>query len=207
MNDMFSDKRELMVNEQIIRRGVSDERVLNAMRSVKRELFLPEHKRDLSYIDGPVDIGYSQTISQPYIVAFMTEALELNGEERVLEIGTGSGYQTAILAEIANEVYTIEIRKELGEWARKSLTDLGYENIYFKIGDGKQGWKENSPYDRIILTAAPSRFPDNLFSQLKDNGIIVAPVGDYFQKLVKYVKKDNNIKSYDLLSVSFVPLI
>jgi len=207
MDDIFSDKRELMVSEQIIRRGISDKRVLNAMKSVKRELFLPEHKRDLAYIDGPVDIGYSQTISQPYIVAFMTEALELKGKERVLEIGTGSGYQTAILSEIVSEVYTIEIRKELSKRAKRVLTELGYDNIHFRIGDGKEGWKEKSPYDRIILTAAPSKFPDTLFSQLKDNAIVVAPIGDYFQKLVKYVKKGNDIKSYDLLSVSFVPLI
>lgn len=196
-----------MVNEQLIRRGISDKRVLNAMKEIKRELFLPEHKRDLAYIDGPVDIGYSQTISQPYIVAFMTESLELNGNEKVLEIGTGSGYQTGILSKIVKHVCTIEVREELGLRARNTLDSLGYDNISFKIGDGKLGWEEESPFDRIIITAAPSHFPENLFQQLKDNGIAIAPVGNYIQALIKYIKKNNEIKSYELLSVSFVPLI
>jgi protein-L-isoaspartate(D-aspartate) O-methyltransferase len=204
----FEVQRQSMVEMQIKNRGVNDDKVIEAMLKVPREIFVPEGEKDNSYFDGPLAIGFGQTISQPFIVAYMTELLEIEGIEKVLEIGTGSGYQTAVLAEIVQEVYTIEIVEELGKKAKNILQDqLYYSNIHFRIGNGREGWPEFSPYDRIILTAAPSDFPRSLFSQLNENGIAIAPVGDFFQTIMQYRRVKNKINEKSLIGVSFVPLI
>jgi protein-L-isoaspartate(D-aspartate) O-methyltransferase len=208
MKDAYQRQRELMVEGQIRSRGVRDQLVLDAMLKVPRHMFVPSIEKGSSYSDGPLPIGHGQTISQPYIVAYMTEMLEMKGDEKVLELGTGCGYQTAILAEIASEVYTIEIVKELGMRAQELLTEtFDYVNIFFKFANGREGWEEYAPFDRIIITAAPARFPENLFDQLAEGGVAVAPVGDYFQRLVKYWKKGGKIKSSPLIGVSFVPFV
>lgn len=189
--DLYRTARERMVETQIKARGIKDERVIQAMLKVPRHLFVEEALRDQAYGDFPLPIGEGQTISQPYIVALMTSALELKGPERVLEIGTGSGYQTAILAELVIWVYSIEKYPTLQERAKKILLkELGYKNITFKIGDGTLGWKEASPFDAIIVTAASPQIPLPLIEQLKEGGRIVIPVGDEFsQMLIKGVKK------------------
>jgi protein-L-isoaspartate(D-aspartate) O-methyltransferase len=208
MKDMYERERRMMVENQIRARGVTDQKVLDAMLTVPRHLFVPQFEKSSSYSDGPLPIGYGQTISQPYIVAYMTELLELQGGEKVLELGTGCGYQTAVLAEIAKEVYTIEVVEELGRAAQKLLTDtFNYTNIFFKFANGREGWEEYAPFDCILLTAAPTRFPQNLFDQLAEGGIAVAPVGDYFQRLIRYRKIKGNIKSEALIGVSFVPFV
>lgn len=208
MNEDYISQRLDMVKNQIQRRGIKDQSVLNAMQKVPRDLFVPENEKNYSYHDGPLPIGYGQTISQPYIVAYMTELLELEGDERILEIGTGCGYQTAILAEICKQVFTIEVVEELLNKARSLLKEqLDYSNIKFKNGNGKDGWNENAPFDRIIITAAPDRFPKKLFTQLKENGIAVAPIGSYFQKMVKFQKLNDRIIEESLIGVSFVPLV
>ncbi|MFN3504936.1 MAG: protein-L-isoaspartate(D-aspartate) O-methyltransferase [Caldimicrobium sp.] len=198
-----------MVETQIKNRGIRDEKVLQAMLKVPRHLFVEEALRDQAYGDFPLPIGEGQTISQPYIVALMTEALELKGTERVLEVGTGSGYQTAILAEIALWVYTIEKYPVLQERAKRILlNELGYKNITFKIGDGSLGWKEASPFDAIIVTAASPQVPPPLIDQLAEGGRIVIPVGDeYSQMLVKGVKKGGSLYQKTLEPVRFVKLI
>ncbi|MFQ6082525.1 MAG: protein-L-isoaspartate(D-aspartate) O-methyltransferase [Candidatus Aminicenantia bacterium] len=205
--EKFTELREKMVTEQIEVRGVKDKLVLNAMRKVPRHLFIPEEYREYSYEDEPLPIKEGQTISQPYIVAYMTEALRLRGEEKVLEIGTGSGYQTAILSEIVREVYTIEIISSLSHRAQEILGKLGYRNIYFKIGDGTFGWKEHSPYQAILVTAAPSKVPKSLKEQIEDEGRIIIPVGSFFQELVLVTRKKNKFKKEKLIPVRFVPLI
>lgn len=208
MAENFPSQRQDMVAMQIQGRGVHDSKVIEAMLKVPREVFVPESEKSRSYYDGPLGIGYGQTISQPYIVAYMTELLELEGRESVLEIGTGSGYQTAILAEIAEYVYTIELVEKLGKNAEEILVNqFNYSNIYFKIGNGREGWPEYAPFDRIILTAAPQDFPELLFPQLKENGIAVAPVGGFYQNLVQYRKVKQQIKENSMIGVSFVPLI
>jgi len=209
MTDLFQREREMMVETQIKSRGIEDLLVLDAMRKVPRHIFLPEFERGSSYYDGPLPIGHGQTISQPYIVAYMTELLELSGTEKVLELGTGCGYQTSVLAEIAREVYTIEVIESLGKNAQKLLTEsFGYKNVFFKFANGRKGWEEHAPFDRIIITAAPASFPEALFDQLsEDNGIAIAPVGDYFQRMVKYIKNGNKIMSQALIGVSFVPFV
>jgi len=208
MNSDFISQRKAMVEMQIKNRGIKDVKVLHAMTEVPRDIFVPANEKNCSYYDGPLSIGFGQTISQPYIVAYMTELLKLTEKERVLEIGTGSGYQTAILAEIAKHVYTIEVVEELSKKARELLTEqLNYTNISFKIGNGKEGWPEHAPFDKIIVTAAPHKFPEKLFSQLGNNGIAVAPVGDYFQRLVLYKKKKDKIVEKPLIGVSFVPFV
>ncbi|MFN3920852.1 MAG: protein-L-isoaspartate(D-aspartate) O-methyltransferase [Caldimicrobium sp.] len=198
-----------MVESQIKNRGIIDEKVLKAMLKVPRHLFVDPALRDQAYGDYPLPIGEGQTISQPYIVALMTEALELKGSERVLEIGTGSGYQTAILAEIALWVYTIEKYPTLQERAKKILIqELGYKNITFKIGDGTLGWKEASPFDAIIVTAASPQIPPPLIEQLGEGGRIVIPVGDEFsQMLIKGIKKGGKLQTKTLEPVRFVKLI
>jgi protein-L-isoaspartate(D-aspartate) O-methyltransferase len=207
IND-FELQRQIMVERQIRARGLKDKKVLDAMSKVPRHLFVPESERSRSYYDGPLPIGKGQTISQPYIVAYMTELLHLQGDEKVLEIGTGCGYQTAVLAEIAAQVYTIEVIEELGNNAKLLLNDrMHYSNIDFKVGNGRAGWKEFAPFDRIIITAAPREFPQPLFSQLKDNGIALAPVGTFYQRLMRYIKKGNKIEEEFLIGVSFVPCI
>jgi protein-L-isoaspartate(D-aspartate) O-methyltransferase len=207
MDDSFAAGRRDMVEQQLCRRGIRDEAVLRAMGRVPRELFIEEELRSSSYVDGPLPIGRGQTISQPFIVAYMTERLELSGRESVLEIGTGSGYQTAVLSETAARVYTVESIPELGKTARALLEEvLGYGNIRFKIGRGQDGWLEFAPFDRILLTAAPVEFPQGLFGQLAEDGIALAPVGADSQRLVRYQKKGGAIDAEDLIGVVFVPL-
>lgn len=205
--DPFKGHREAMVRSQIEQRGVKDPTVLFAMRKVKRHLFVPEEMRSRAYNDGPVPIGYGQTISQPYIVAYMTEVIRPQKEFRVLEIGTGSGYQAAVCAEIVKEVYTIEIINELGDAATKKLRDLNYLNVNVKTGDGYYGWKEHAPFDAIIVTAAAEFIPPPLIGQLRDGGRMVIPVGSPFmtQMLMLVEKKDGKTTTKSLFPVAFVP--
>lgn len=203
----FTHQRERMVSEQIEARGIKDRTVLQALLKVPRHVFVPEDMQSYAYHDEPLPIGEGQTISQPYIVAYMTEVLNLEGREKVLEVGTGSGYQAAVLAEIVKEVYTIEIIEPLALKARTILESLGYKNIYFKIGDGTFGWKEHKPYDAIIVTAAPPRVPKVLQEQLKTSGKMIIPVGSMFQELVLVTKGAKKTKKKKLLPVRFVPLI
>lgn len=197
--------RERMVTEQIVARNVKDKKVLSAMLKVPRHEFVPENLKRFAYEDRPLPIGEDQTISQPYIVALMTELLALKGDERVLEIGTGSGYQAAILAEIAKEVYTIEIIPSLARSAEERLKRLGYKNIKVKIGDGYKGWEEYAPFDAIIVTAAPDHVPQPLVDQLKVGGRMVIPVGSMFQEL-KLITKNGGIRERDIIPVRFVPM-
>jgi protein-L-isoaspartate(D-aspartate) O-methyltransferase len=189
---------------------VRSEHVLEAMRRVPRHLFAPNLPLARAYDDSPQPIGHDQTISQPSVVAIMTEALELRGGERVLEIGTGSGYQAAVLSVLANEVRSIEIVPELGEAARKRLTDLGYANVYVRIGDGYRGWPEHAPFDRILLTAAPDEIPKALLDQLAEGGVLVAPVGvqaAFAQRLIRVRKSGGRLSTEDLGAVKFVPMV
>ena len=199
--------REKMVKTQIEARGVKDERVLNAMKDVDRHKFVPDRHITEAYEDHPLPIGYGQTISQPYIVALMTELCELDGSEKVLEVGTGSGYQAAILSLLAKDVFTIEIVEPLGKMADVRLKNLGYHNVRVKIGDGYNGWPSEAPFDVIILTACPPKIPDTLFSQLKEGGIIVAPVGQFSQELVKVKKIRGKMVSKTVTYVRFVPMV
>jgi protein-L-isoaspartate(D-aspartate) O-methyltransferase len=198
--------RKRMVAGQIEARGITDQRVLTAMRKVERHLFVPEPLRRQAYIDGPLPIGEGQTISQPYIVAIMTELLSLKGTEKVLEIGTGSGYQAAILGELCKEVYTIEIVEPLGRRASRLLDSLGYKNISVRIGDGYAGWPEKAPFEAIMLTAAPPKIPQPLLDQLADGGRLVAPVGDDYQTLQLVTKTGGILKYEDIIPVRFVPM-
>ncbi len=204
----FKKMREDMVRYQIEMRGILDPRVLDAMRSVERHLFVPKEYLDEAYNDHPLPIGHGQTISQPYIVALMTEALELKGDEKVLEIGTGSGYQTAILAQLAKEVYSIERIPELYEKAREKLNQLGYKNIKLKLFDGTLGWDEYQPYDAILVTAGAPSIPQPFLDQLKEGGRLVIPVGErHEQELIKIIKqKDTQIRE-SLGGCRFVDLI
>ena len=199
-----------MVREQIEARGVSDPDVLDAMRAVRRERFVPEDVRDYASADSALPIGYDQTISQPYIVAFMTELLQLERNHRVLEVGTGSGYQTAVLSALSDRVFSLEIVPELVARAAEVLRELGYDRANVRQGDGYLGWPEHSPYDRIIVTAAPPEIPGALIDQLAEGGRLVAPVGrtSETQRLV-LVTKDGagNIRQEDRLSVRFVPMV
>jgi protein-L-isoaspartate(D-aspartate) O-methyltransferase len=204
--DEYSFERRKMVSQQIIRRGVSDKKVLDAMRKVHRHEFVPEDMKPRAYEDNPLPIGEDQTISQPYIVAVMTELLGLKGGEKVLEIGTGSGYQAAVLAEIADEVYTIEIIESLAKSADERLKRLGYNNITVKYGDGYKGWKEHAPFDAVIVTAAPDHIPQPLVDQLKVGGRMVIPVGKFYQELKLLTKTEDGIKEKNMLPVRFVPM-
>lgn len=203
---LYSEERRHMVNDQLIPRGIVDENVLEAMLKVPRHKFLPDHLSDYAYSDGPLPIGMGQTISQPYIVAFMTELLNIKKGDKVLEVGTGSGYQAAILAEIGCEVYTIEIVESLSLRAKEILQDLGYKNIHFKIGDGYMGWKENAPYSAVIVTAAPPEIPEPLIEQLKEDAKMAIPVGDYFQELLLLKKTREGVKEKRVTPVRFVPM-
>ena len=203
----FFIQREEMVRAQIRARGIKDEGTLSAMRKVKRHLFVPLMHRRLSYGDHPLPIGEGQTISQPYVVALMTELLELKGDEKVLEIGTGSGYQAAILAEKALEVYTIEILEPLAARSQKLLKELGDENIKVKHGDGFLGWPEYAPFDAIIVTCAPKVVPPALLEQLAEGGRLVIPVGRHWQKLKQLRKKEGEIVSKSIIPVRFVPML
>ncbi len=206
-NDPFVADRLDMVERQIFARGIEEENVLEAMRSVPRHLFVPEELRDQAYVDFPQRIGSGQTISQPYMVALMTALLNLEGGEKVLEIGTGSGYQAAVLSEIGATVYTIEIRKELAEQARGTLDRLEYGNIHYRVGDGYQGWPEAAPFDAIVVTAAPPEIPQKLVEQLEVGGRLVIPVGRYFQDLVVVTKGEDGVKKQRVAAVRFVPMV
>jgi len=196
----------LMVEEQLRTRGITDPRVLDAMTRVPRHLFVPEHGREEAYGDHPLPIGHGQTISQPYIVAFMSEALRLEPAHRVLEIGTGSGYQAAVLAELAGEVFTIEIIDELAERARKTLQEIGYRNITVRAGNGYLGWPEHAPYDRIMVTAAPDDVPKALVEQLKVDGLMAIPVGTALQELRILRRTPAGLETLATLPVRFVPM-
>ena len=205
--DEFSGPRRQMVEEQIRARGVDQAGVLSAMEEVPRHLFMPESVRDRAYFDGPQRIGSGQTISQPYVVALMTQLLDLDGDEKVLEIGTGSGYQAAILARLAKEVYTMEIRAPLAAEAEATLKKLGYDNVQVRAGDGYQGWPEEAPFDCIVVTAAPPKVPEELYNQLKVGGKMVVPVGMYFQDLLEITKTKNGRKTKRVSPVRFVPMV
>ena len=205
--DEFKALRKKMVATQIQRRGVKDERVLQAMLKVERHRFVPAKYQRHAYEDRPLPIGEGQTISQPYIVALMTEVLELDSTKKVLEVGTGSGYQAAILGEICDSVYTIEIIEILGTRAQELLKDLDYKNVFVKVGDGYKGWKEHGPYDGIIVTCAPSHIPPPLIEQLAENGKLVIPVDvDYGQDLVLMSKHKGEVAQKSVIPVRFVPM-
>ncbi|RMF94668.1 MAG: protein-L-isoaspartate(D-aspartate) O-methyltransferase [Candidatus Schekmanbacteria bacterium] len=207
MNDYLA-LREKMIEEQLVERGITDVKVLFAMRKVPRHLFVPKSIEYKAYTDSALPIGEGQTISQPYIVALMTQSLLLQGEEKVLEIGTGSGYQTAILAEIASEVYSIERIGALTTRARKILDELGYTNISTRTFDGTYGWKDKAPFDAIIITAAAPSVPENLLKQLKDGGRLVAPIGtESSQDLVRIIKRGDELIEEKICSCLFVKLI
>jgi protein-L-isoaspartate(D-aspartate) O-methyltransferase len=204
----FTARRERMVEQQLKSRGIKDERVLAAMAKVPREEFIPVDTRTDAYEDGPLPIGHDQTISQPYIVAFMTEQLRPGPSDRVLEIGSGSGYQAAILAEIVKDVYTIDIVEPLVKTAEATLQRLGYKNVHIKVGDGYRGWPEEAPFDAVIVTCAPEKVPQPLVDQLKDGGRMVIPVGERFaQQLYLLEKKSGQLKESATLPVRFVPML
>jgi protein-L-isoaspartate(D-aspartate) O-methyltransferase len=204
--EAYAHARERMVQTQIVRRGVRDALTVAAMKAVPRHRFVPESLRKRAYADRPLPIGLDQTISQPYIVAYMTEALALEGGEKVLEIGTGSGYQAAVLAEIADSVFSIEILKPLADRASDQLSTLGYKNVYVRCGDGYQGWPEHAPFDAIIVTAAPDHIPQPLKEQLKIGGRLIIPVGARYQELLLITKTEKGIEEKRLLPVRFVPM-
>lgn len=203
---MYKKMRTSMVKEQIEQRGVEDKGVLQAMHNVPRHKFVPDHLKKYAYADEPLPIGEDQTISQPYIVAYMTEKLHLNKDDKVLEIGTGSGYQAAVLAEIVDTVYTIEIVDVLAKRAEKTLEELGYKNVNVRCGDGYKGWPERAPFDAIIITAAPTKIPEPLLDQLKEGGLMILPIGDYSQDLELIVKMGSEFERQKLLPVRFVPM-
>jgi protein-L-isoaspartate(D-aspartate) O-methyltransferase len=207
--DKTTVQRLKMVEEQIAGRGVKDRRILDAMRKIPRHLFIDSSLKERAYGDHPLPIGEGQTISQPYVVAWMTEALNLKASDRVLEIGTGSGYQAAVLAEIVNEVYTIEIREGLKESASKLLYELGYKNIKTKYGDGYFGWEQYAPFDAIIITASANHIPPPLIKQLKEGGRLIIPLGStlYYQTLNLVTKSGNELNVEQMGGVAFVPMI
>ncbi|MEK6599804.1 MAG: protein-L-isoaspartate(D-aspartate) O-methyltransferase [Deltaproteobacteria bacterium] len=207
--DVYAKKRQIMIEKDIRGRGVTDKKVLDVMGKTPRHLFVEGHLRDAAYEDYPLPIDEGQTISQPYVVALMTEVLQLKPSDRVLEIGTGSGYQAAILAEIVKEVYTIEIRKGLAEKAEKRLKDMGYKNVKVKYGDGYFGWEEYTPFDAIIITAAANHIPPSLIKQLKEGGRLIIPLGStvYSQTLILAIKEKGELNLQEITSVRFVPMI
>ena len=208
--DPYIQKRQAMVENDIKGRGIKDKKVLDVMGRLPRHLFVDEGLRNRAYADYPLPIGAGQTISQPYVVALMTEALRLNPADKVLEIGTGSGYQAAVLSEIVKEVYTIEIRKSLADMAAKRLKDLGYMNVKVKYADGYFGWKEHAPFDAIIITAAANHIPPPLIKQLEEGGRLITPLGStvYYQTLTLVTKKKGGDLDVEQMgSVAFVPMI
>ncbi|MDI6752380.1 MAG: protein-L-isoaspartate(D-aspartate) O-methyltransferase [bacterium] len=208
MEETFEKKRERMVNEQIKARGVTDERILSAFYKIPRHLFVDEKEKSAAYSDHPLPIGYNQTISQPYMVAIMTSYLNLTGRERVLEVGTGSGYQAAILSLLASEVYTIEKIESLAEKAASILKELGITNVHINVGDGSLGLPKDAPFDRIIVTAGSPDIPLPLIEQLEIGGIIVIPVGNrYMQELIVAKKKENELIKKQQEGCIFVPLL
>lgn len=203
----FREQRQKMVAQQIKRRGIKNPQVLDAMSEVPRHYFVPRDCEQFAYNDSPLAIDYGQTISQPYIVAYMTEIADIKPTDKILEIGTGSGYQAAILGKLAPEVYTIEIIPKLANRARQTLEKLGYQNIYFRIGDGHQGWIEHAPYHKILVTAAPTRIPEALTDQLALNGKLIIPVGGlYHQEILVITKTNNGLIQERTLPVRFVPM-
>jgi protein-L-isoaspartate(D-aspartate) O-methyltransferase len=204
----MSDFRNKMVDRQIVARGVQDKRVIEAMRTVPRHEFVPQHSAQAAYEDHPLPVGEGQTISQPYIVALMTELCRLTGREKVLEVGTGSGYQAAILAHLAEEVYSLEIVESLYKKASKKLKELGYTNIHMVLGSGFRGLPEEAPFDAVLLTAAPAKIPKPLIRQLKDDGgRLVAPVGTFSQELVVLTKENGEVNTQHVTYVQFVPMV
>ena len=199
--------RHQMVQAQLVARGIQDSRVLDAMSRVPRHLFLDPEQREAAYDDSPIPIGLGQTLSQPYIVALMTEQLALTGLEKVLEIGTGSGYQTAVLAELARKVFTLEVLEPLSQRARGLLNRLGYSNIEFAVGDGRRGWPEEAPFDGILAAAVAKDVPAPLNDQLADGGRMILPLGVDHQELWKFLRAGNELHSRRLLPVRFVPLV
>ena len=209
MSQDFEQLRKQMVDEQLVARDIKSRVVLNAMRNVPRHLFVPQNMQSYAYSDSPLPIGLGQTISQPYIVAFMTESLNPKPGMKILEIGTGSGYQAAILAYLGCDVYTIELLPELAESAEKILSELKFENVKVRCGNGYEGWDEEAPFDAIIVTAAPDRIPQKLIDQLKDGGKMIIPVGPVLlpQWLKLITKRGRRIIEEDLLPVRFVPMV
>ncbi|MBM3250208.1 MAG: protein-L-isoaspartate(D-aspartate) O-methyltransferase [Candidatus Omnitrophica bacterium] len=204
----YETLRKRMVDEQIANRGITDSRVLKAFLKVERHRFIPQELRNNAYADYPLPIGEGQTISQPYMVALMTESLKLTGREKVLEIGTGSGYQAAILAELAKEVFSIERFPGLAKNAGSILRDLGYQNIKIRMGDGTLGWPEEAPFDRIIVTAASPSVPTPLLEQLKENGGLLLPLGESFSQVLTLIeKKPGTAESTPICGCVFVPLV
>jgi len=205
--DKYTERRWDMVENQIISRGIKNAKVIEAMLKVKRHLFVPDEYIDSAYADKPIPIESGQTVSQPYMVALMTELLIPLPGKKILEIGAGSGYQTAVLAEIGCDIYTIEIIEDIAIKTHKRLNSLGYSNIEFKIGDGYRGWEENAPFEGIIVTAAPPQIPEKLIEQLSIGGKLVLPVGDTNQELLLIEKTNEGITKKRITSVRFVPMI
>jgi len=205
-DDPFAAQRRSMVEQQIERRGVTAPSVLSAMGEVPRHLFVPPGYRDKAYEDSPLPIGNGQTISQPYVVALMTQLLDLKPGDRVLEIGTGSGYQAAVLSKLVKDVYTIEILEPLGLQAQRTLQEIGAKNVHVRIGDGYKGWPEAAPFDAIIVTAAPERVPQPLLDQLRVGRKMVIPVGAFFQNLLVITKTADGIEKRSIIPVRFVPM-
>lgn len=204
----MNDQRERMVDRQIEKRGIENPRVLQALRDVKRHLFVPPGEVSEAYEDHPLPIGSGQTISQPYIVALMTESIDPQPTDRVLEVGTGSGYQAAVLSKVVKEVFSIEIVEALGRDATKRLADLGYDNVTVRIGDGYKGWPEKAPFDKIVVTAAPPEVPQALIDQLAEGGRMVIPVGTAFQELLLIEKKKGGeLAKRVITAVRFVPMV
>lgn len=203
----YTNLRKKMVEEQILARGISDSLVIDAMLTVKRHLFVPKNIRAFAYVDNALPIQQNQTISQPYIVAIMTELLNVKKNDKVLEIGTGSGYQAAVLSLLVDSVFTIEIIPELAHSAKKRLDSLGYKNVFVKAGDGYKGWKEHAPFDGIIVTCAPEKIPPLLLEQLSIGGRMVIPVGSYYQELILITKDSTGISEKSIIPVKFVPMI
>jgi len=208
MEQDFLAKRKLVMARQLQRGGISDRRVLEAFVSIPRHLFVPDEYRSMAYDNCPLPIGFKQTISQPFIAAYMTQSLALTGTERVLEVGTGSGYQATILSQLAAEVHTVELIPNLAECAKRTLDKLGITNVSVHVGDGSQGWDESAPYDAIIVTAGGPRVPKSLLTQLADGGRMIMPVGEHGYQILELWYRDGDDFSYEsLLPVTFVPLI
>ena len=208
LGDLFYSQRMKMVEDQILKRGAFSSKVVKAFLEVPRHHFVPTDLNKMAYEDAPLPIGLEQTISQPYVVAFMTESLDIKKSHRVLEVGTGSGYQTAILNQLCNFVYSIEIREELSWKAQDLFTKMAIKGVNFKVGDGSLGWEEDAPFDRIIVTAAPKKLPEELLKQLAPSGKMIIPLGGNFQNLFLFEKNSkNDITQKLLLPVVFVPMI
>ena len=202
----YKAARQKMVQEQLKSRGIQDQRVLQAMQKVPRHAFVPEHLAEQAYADHPLPIGHDQTISQPYIVALMSELAEISPQDKVLEIGTGSGYQAAVLAELCRAVYSVEIVEPLAREARQRLEQLGYENVSVRCGDGFQGWEEQAPFDAIVVTCAPPEIPPPLLEQLGEGGRLVIPVGELWQELRVVSKTGGRLRTREVIPVRFVPM-